>query len=188
MHNNIAELQNIFQDTTGKWWIESADDLDESDQLTSNEYHGSFDTLSEAERYMNKHFGHPSSYFVDRSKVRHQPFDYSVQRGDPQDRTGSKEVANRYDIVQIMVDAVKVSKVSAETLGPKKYYVQSGGSLYSLNHVEFVLCQDDPGRITGYKVIKHLPTCVTARASGILHSNDPRRPVYYINEGVMQRR
>jgi len=187
MATTIAQLQNIFKDTEGKWWIESGDDLDENDHEVPNDYHGSFDTLVEAEKYVNKHFDYPSSYFVDRSGVRLNPFSESVQNEDPQDRAGCKEINNH--AVRPMHAAPALYKPSTviETREPKMYYIQDGNTLYSLKPNEFRAVQDNRGCIVGYRTLKHLPTSVT-RYGDTLVSTDQRRPMYYYEENILRRR
>lgn len=184
----IAELQNIFKDIKGKWWIESGDDLDENEHETPNDYHGSFVTLADAEKYMNKHFDYPLSYFVDRSGIRLNPFNISVHNEEPQDRSLCKELTNH--AVRPMYAAPPVSKPSTviETLEPKMYYIQDGETLYSLKPNEFRAVQDNRGCIVSYRTLKHLPTCINSHTSGLLSSTDSRRPLYYFEENRLKRR
>lgn len=183
----VPELQNIFKDTDGKWWIESADDLDEGSHDLPNDYHGSFLTLSEAERYMNTHFDFPASYFIDRSGVRYQPFHLTVHAEELQDRAGSREVRNH--AVRPMHAAPPLTKLATliETHEPKIYYVQDGDALYSLKPNEFRAVQEDRGCIVSFKTIKHMPTCVTRRGD-IIVSTDSRRPMYYYVDDILKRR
>lgn len=187
MPTTTAELQNIFKDKEGNWWIESADDLDESDHGVPNDYHGLFETFADAERYMNRHFDFPSSYFIDKTGVRHQPFHASVQDEEPQDRSGCRETKNHS--VRPMHAAPSVTKLVTVvgTQEPKMYYIQDCDTLYSLKPNEFRAVQEHRGCIVSYKTIKHLPTCVT-RHGDILVSTDTRRPMYYYAGDILKRR
>lgn len=176
-----AENQNIFLANDGKYWIESADDLDESSHQEINEYHGCFDTLKEAVEYMNNTFDHPEIYFVDKSGKRKNPYHEEVMQDLPQDRSGSRQTLNTHT-------TTNAGNVSVSTVEPKMYYVQTGNILYSLKSDEFVRVLDSPGCIINYKTLKHLPTSVT-RSGDNLFSSDLRRPMYYLDvDGSIKKR
>lgn len=173
----IPEYQNIFKDKDGKWWIESGDQLDETDQTVPNDYHGLFLTLQDAEEYLNENFDYPTSYFVDPTGVRHHPFHKYVNDGSDQDRTGSKEVINKVKKPVDGAPVIKKVETEVESLEPKIYYIQDGQTLYSLKPNEYRSVLQDRGNIEQYKTVKHLPTCITRRGDA-LFSSDPRRPLY----------